>query len=217
MRVLRKTPFMRLGYGRQGGCLELRPSPAGIRYRHDGLDVYWKVGITLPDIDVAFEQPRNADVAVTEPRHFQDIGYMCHLADPEGFQFELLQHTFAGQPRTAEGDPRQPLGGGGEIGQVTVRTGDIDRALDLYRTRRGMKLLSVQPVEGRNFTLYFLAHTDECPPDTDLRAVGNRPWLWQRPYTTLELQHLHVPAESIRVPAADETGYVELLFEDSQS
>ena len=22
MRVLRKTPFMRLGYGRQGGCLE---------------------------------------------------------------------------------------------------------------------------------------------------------------------------------------------------
>ena len=56
MRVLRKTPFMRLGYGRQGGCLELRPSPAGNRYRHDGLDVYWKVGITLPDIDVAFER-----------------------------------------------------------------------------------------------------------------------------------------------------------------
>ena len=118
MRVLRETPFMRLGYRRQGGCLELRPSPAGNRYRHDGLDVYWKVGITLPDIDVAFEQLRNADVAVTEPRHFQDIGYMCHLADPEGFQVELLQHTFAGQPRTARAIPASPSAAAARSGRL---------------------------------------------------------------------------------------------------
>ena len=216
MRVLREVPFMQLGYGRQGACLELRPSSPGKPYRPDGLDIYWKIGISLPDIDVAYEQLRGAGVAVSAPRQFQEIGYMCHPADPEGFQIELLQHTFAGQPRTADGDPGQPLGGGGEIGQVTLRTGDIDGTLGHYRRGHGMRLLSVQPVEGTYFTLYFLAQTDESPPDPDLRAVGNRPWLWQRPYTTLELQHLHEPAGPIRVPAAGETGYAELLFEDPQ-
>ena len=53
-----------------------------------------------------------------------------------------------------------------------------------------MKLLSIQPVKRYNFTLYFLAFTEEDPPILeDLEAVENREWLWQRPYSTLELQH----------------------------
>ena len=39
------------------------------------------------------------------------------------------------------------------------------------------------------FTLYFLADQRESPPQPDLEAVENRPWLWRRPYTVLELQH----------------------------
>jgi hypothetical protein len=79
-----------------------------------------------------------------------------------------------------------------------------------------MQLLSVQPVDGRDFTLYFLAHAGESPPDPDLEAVGNRPWLWQRPYTTLELQHVQNSASRIRPLSLDETGYAELLFEDTE-
>ena len=52
----------------------------------------------------------------------------------------------------------------------------------------GMKLLSVQPVVGRDFTLYFLGFTDDVPPGVGLQDVANREWLWKRPYTTLELQ-----------------------------
>lgn len=204
---------LRLSYGRWGACIELRQSPSRAPYLHDGLDTYWKIGITLPDIDLAQEQLRRGGVAVTEPRQFQEIGYMCHFADPEGFQVELLQHTFAGEPRTAEGDPARALGGGAEIGQVTLRTTDIDADLDRYQAQKGMTLLSVQPVAGRGFTLFFLADTDERPPDPDLEAVANRPWLWQRPYTTLELQHLREPEGPLRPPDAAETGFVELLFE----
>eukprot|EP00122_Pirum_gemmata_P011149 Pgem_evm1s10322 len=51
-----------------------------------------------------------------------------------------------------------------------------------------MKLLSIQPVRQYGFVLYFLAYTNESPPKTDLEAVENREWLWQRPYTVLELQ-----------------------------
>eukprot|EP00438_Fugacium_kawagutii_P006511 Skav209104 [mRNA] locus=scaffold179:131723:132052:+ [translate_table: standard] len=75
------------------------------------------------------------------------------------------------------------------IGQITTRITDAQRSLEFYQKVLKMKLLSVQPVEPHRFTLYFLAYTEENPPKSDLEAVENREWLWQRPYTTLELQH----------------------------
>ena len=51
-----------------------------------------------------------------------------------------------------------------------------------------MKLLSIQEVTKYRFTLYFLGYTEDIPPEKDLKHVKNREWLWQRKYTTLELQ-----------------------------
>ena len=59
-----------------------------------------------------------------------------------------------------------------------------------------MKLLSIQQVEAYGFTLYFLAFTDETPPNEDLNSIEIREWLWQRPYTTLELQY--VPGKKLQ-------------------
>ena len=53
-----------------------------------------------------------------------------------------------------------------------------------------MKLLSIQEVEPYGFTLYFLAFTLENPPEDNLHSVEIREWVWKRPYTTLELQHI---------------------------
>lgn len=58
------------------------------------LESYWKVGVTLPDVDVAARMLTDAGFAASAPHQFEDIGYMSHLRDPEGFQIELLQHTF---------------------------------------------------------------------------------------------------------------------------
>ena len=55
-----------------------------------------------------------------------------------------------------------------------------------------------QDVSEYGFTLYFLAFTAEDPPEEDLAHVGIREWLWQRPYTTLELQHTHSSAVADR-------------------
>ena len=53
-----------------------------------------------------------------------------------------------------------------------------------------MKLLSIQDISAYGFSLYFLAFTAETPPvPSGLESVENREWLWQRPYTTLEIQH----------------------------
>jgi len=205
---------VRLGYGGQGASIELRPSSSATPYIHDPLDEYWKIGITLPNVDMAFEQLSRVGINVTPPRQFLDIGYMCHLADPEGFQIELLQHTFEGRQRTLPGNPDLHLGGGAQIGQITLRVADIYNALAHYQHSMGMRLLSKQIVANRNFTLYFLAFTDETPPDDDLEAVHNRPWLWQRKYTTLELQHLTGPPQRIKPSPGDRAGFAGLLIDE---
>ncbi|MBY6056558.1 VOC family protein [Leisingera daeponensis] len=175
----------RAGYAGEDADLILRPG--GHRVPHARDERYWKLGICLPDLDTACEYLRQKGVEVSAPHQLRDIGYMAHLHDPEGFAIELLQHDFLGNRPEGAGDPALPLGGGAHVGQITLRTGDIAAELALHAE---MKLLSVQDVAEFGFDLHFLAFTGENPPDPDPRSVANREWLWQRPYTTLEFQHI---------------------------
>lgn len=192
MQVFQQGDVWRLGYPGQDADLIFVSVPAseGWCYEAAPTDRYWKIGICLPDLDTACAQLRAAGVEVSAPRQFLDIGYMAHMHDPAGFVIELLQHDFAGQWKAGQGnagDSNLPLGGGAHIGQITLRTGDIAAELQRFDD---MALLSVQEVKEYGFDLYFLAYTDEVPPNADLRAIENRPWLWRRPYTTLEFQHV---------------------------
>ncbi len=207
MTVLEEGYAHLLGYGGGDAVIELQRAGAGDGYVHERSDRYWKIGITLPNVDMAHAQLREAGVAVSEPGQFGEIGYMCHLEDPEGFSIELLQHRFGAQGTVGEGDPGAPLGGGARIGQITLRVADLDAALAFYRDRLGMALLSIQPVPDYGFTLYFLAFTEERPPNADLEAVDNREWLWQRPYTTLEFQHFSGAAGAFTLPAEHAAGF----------
>ncbi|MEW2914423.1 VOC family protein [Leisingera sp. JC11] len=175
----------RAGYAGQDADLILLPGGRLVQHSRD--ERYWKIGICLPNLDIACEQLRQKGVEVSAPHQFRDIGYMAHLHDPEGFAIELLQHDFQGNRPEGAGDLALPLGGGAHVGQITLRTGDIAAELAM---RADMTLLSVQEVAEFGFDLHFLAYTDETPPDPDLQAVANREWLWKRPYTTLEFQHI---------------------------
>lgn len=181
----------RAGYS--GGDADLILLPGGSRAPHSRDERYWKIGICLPDLVIACEHLRQKGVEVSAPHQFRDIGYMAHLHDPEGFAIELLQHDFLGNRPDGSGDPVLPMGGGAHVGQITLRTGDIAAELALYSD---MKLLSVQDVAEFGFDLHFLAFTEERPPDPDLQSVANREWLWRRPYTTLEFQH--IPGAQLR-------------------
>ena len=136
------------------------------------------------------ERLRHHGIDVTDPQQFRDIGYLCHLADPDGYVIELLQHKFDENHTPDVADPALALGAPPTLGQITIRVTHIERSLGFYRDFLGMELLSRQEVAPSEFTLYFLAYTDEAPPRSDLDAVENREWLWQRPYTTIELQHV---------------------------
>ena len=196
-----------LGYGGTDAQLQLSDTPGTAGSASAAEERYWKIGITLPDVDAGYRALRAAGIAVSRPEQFRDIGYLCHLRDPEGFAVELLQHTFEGRPSpSGPAAPEAPFRTA-RIGQVTLRSNDLAAELAFYRDRLGMRLLSVQPVPAHGFTLYFLAFSEERPPDPDLTAIGNREWLWQRPYTTLEIQVFDDPARRFKMAGPDAPGY----------
>lgn len=191
MRRIGNTPTLAVGYGGEDAQLELALSTDAAPRRANPNDRYWKIAITLPDLDCAYRQLRARGIDVTAPNQFRDIAYMSHLADPEGNTIELIQHTFEGNAPTREGDDALPLGGGACLGLITLRTDDLDAEFSTCRDELGMRYLSRQDVPDLDFCLYFFAFTEETPPVPDVDAVENREWLWQRPYTVLEYQHRH--------------------------
>ena len=178
------------GYPTQDLRLSLRKSAESSSNNSSGMSVYWKIGIGLEDVSLGQKRILAKGVQITEPHQFQEIGFLCHLKDGAGFSLELLQDTFEKNFVKPAEKPELPLGQPGKIGQITIRSSNIEKTLALYEKSLGMKMLSIQEVEQYGFTLYFLAFTDDCPPQSDnLHAVENREWLWQRDYTTLEIQY----------------------------
>ena len=179
-------------------------------------DVYWKIGLSLIDVDTARSLLVRRGVDVTSPKQFRDIGYMCHLKDPVGYSIELLQHdfqsNFCSERIKSSLQLNLALGQQTHMGQITLRVSNIEKSLGFYQSALGMKLLSRQNIPDM-FDLYFLACTDEKPPSDDLNAVEIREWLWRRPYTTLELQYW--PQENRKYNSADldrESGFSALAF-----
>lgn len=177
---------------------------AALPYRPSPNDLYWKIALAVPDIDLAHRQLTEKGLEVQAPRQVGDVAYLAHLKDPEGFTIELLDHWFEGDRPSQENDT-QRLGGGPCLNLLTLRASDIG-PVDRSVKAMGMTPLSVVPVPMAGFTLYFYAFTDERPPSTDLLAVENRTWVYQRPYTVLEIQHVS-DAGRMKRPQTDEGGY----------
>ena len=134
---------------------------------------------------------RRSGGSVSDPVQFRDIGYLCHLRDPDGFAIELLQQGFEGHARPiGEG---HPIGSQAILAHLTLRITDLVAARRVFEDQLGMRLMSVQPVRDLGFCLYFYGWSDEALPNADLQAVENREWLWARPYALVELQHLEQP------------------------
>ena len=168
-------------------------------------DFYWKIGITLRDLDAAVAYLRQRGLPVPAPYQFRDIGYMTKLRDPNGFIIELLQQGFEGHSQPS-GDGH-PIGGQATLAHITLRITDLVAAQTYFGTRLGMRLMSVQPVRDLDFCLYFYAWSNEALPHPNLTAVENRQWLWSRPYALIELQHLESSGAEVRKVGPDCAGF----------
>lgn len=162
-------------------------------------NVYWKIGITTYDVDHVRKILQSKQIQCDDPVQFEDIGYVCHLKDPNGFIIELLQHDF--QKTFNENIKKNgrkiinnhfSLGYPCCLGQITLQTNDIMKTRWFYEDILAMKLLSIQKITKFDFTLYFFGWIDENPPKSDLEDIfTNREWLWKRPYTIIEFRYFH--------------------------
>lgn len=193
----------RVGFSPQEVSLKFVKADAA--YQPDPSDLYWKIALSVPNLDLACEQLEKRGVSCTTPNQFRDIGYLAHFQDPEGFSIELIDHWFAGDRPEGALD-ESLLGGGAHLSLMTLRTADIS-AVEPDILSWGARPLSVQPVDPYGFTLYFYAFTDETPPNCDdLTAIENRTWVYRRPFTVLELQNVHA-MQSERAPQKGAAGY----------
>jgi len=181
---------------------------AELPYRPSPQDLYWKIALAVPNLDLAHRQLTEKGIEVQAPRQVGDVAYLAHLQDPEGFTIELLDYWFEGD-RPTEVSETQRLGGGPCLNLLTLRAADIG-PVDRSVKALGMAPLSVVPVPRGGFTLYFYAFTDDEPPNADLLAVENRTWVYQRPYTVLEVQHVS-GAGRMKRPQIHEAGYAGTL------
>ncbi len=199
-----------VGYG--GLEAAIRFLPGTEPYKPKRNDLYWKIALAVPNIELACQQLTDKGVSVGAPRQFRDVGYLAHFQDPEGFTIELIEHAFQGE-RQAEAPHPSRLGGGAHLNLLTLRAADI-APIEEACAAWGMTPLSIQPVKPHGFTLYFFAFTDEQPPSSDLTAVENRTWVYRRPYTVLEVQHLH-HADQASDGIGAQSGYVCTMVSDA--
>ena len=192
----------RLGYTPEETALRFVKAEAA--YRPQPADLYWKIAIAVPDIDLAYTQLQKAGVPCTAPSQFRDVGYLAKAVGPEGFTIELIDHWFKGDRPDFQRKVHL-FGGGAHLNLLTLRTADM-AAVEPNILSWGMKPVSIQPVDPYGFTLYFYGFTDETPPNSDLTAVENRIWLYQRPYTILEVQHIH-ELDAVTSPSKQAGGY----------
>lgn len=175
-----------VGYGEgQAGLLF---EPARAPYAPAPRDLYWKIALSVPDLDLACRQLRARGVEVGTPHQVGDIAYLAHFRDPEGFTVELIDHWFQGD-RPADARDTERLGGGPCLNLLTLRAAEI-APVEAAVAAMGMNRLSIVPAPTLGFDLHFYAFTDEVPPNPDPRAIENRTWVYRRPYTVLEIQHL---------------------------
>merc|ERR1719203_313398 len=105
-------------------------------------------------------------------------------------------------------EPGTPFGGkppdAVTMGQLTTRTSDIDACTKFWTEVMGMQLLTFEKIEKYGFNLYFFGYPEESDL-AELSKMGGsldklmaqtstgssqilREWLYQRKFTTLEVQ-----------------------------
>lgn len=166
-----------------------------VSYENSG---YWKIGITMYDVNAALKKMQEYGLKDDQPgEQFLDVGLLKHLVDPSGYTIELLQESFeANLVKIVESEEKkklsvldQPSEKPPHLGQITIRSSDIEKSKAFYTDVLGMKLVCIEDLTPKYpFVLYFFGYTEEKPPKDDLNDVANREWLYSRGFCQIEIQ-----------------------------
>ena len=169
-------------------------------------DFYWKIGITLKNLDIAIQYLQDKNLNPSIAGQFKDIGYMSKITDPKGFSIELLQQGFIGNEEKISNNGHK-IASQATLAHITLRVSDLKKSEKYFGTTHNMRLMSIQSVQEYGFCLYFYSFSKEILPNKDLKSVENRQWLWRRDYTFIELQHLEFKNASLNKTSLDVAGF----------
>ena len=123
---------------------------------------YYKIGLTLPDLDRSVLHLKSQGVSVLQPRQFEDIRNTAYILDPAGAPSQLQQqgpqaNTTLQAPADKQAqDVGHSVAVGAILAHVTLRVRNLALAQN-WCAKQGLHLLSVQPLSDFGFTLYFYA------------------------------------------------------------
>lgn len=104
-------------------------------------------GISVPDVYKTVEHIKSKGGNVIREAGPVKGGttVIAFVADPDGYQFELIQRPSTPEP----------------LCQVMLRVGDLDRSIKFYQKALGMQLLRTKDVPAYKYTLAFLSFGPE--------------------------------------------------------
>ncbi|WP_072681202.1 VOC family protein [Arcobacter sp. LA11] len=171
---------------------------------------YWKMAISIKDVDIARQKLIEKGIEVTEAFQVPNVANLCHFFDPDGYGLEFIQHEFEQNHKKQKEDSNYVLGNRAIFSLITYRIKDIEKSLNFYEKDLNMKLLSKMNLEKRGFDLYFLGFTKEKLPNEDVEDIENRQWLWKRDFTMIELQYVFDLDENFKYETGISTGFKSL-------
>jgi catechol 2,3-dioxygenase-like lactoylglutathione lyase family enzyme len=181
----------------------------------NALEGYWKFSISIKDVEIARGNLIKQGVDVPPAVQVPNVAYLCHFYDPDGYCLELIQHKFEHHHQKEQENKNFILGNQPVLSLITYRVKDIHKSLDFYINTLGLKLYSKMDVSAREFELYFLApHQESLPNEKDIQSLDNIEWMWQRPYTLIELQYIPKNKEdnTFTYAVGKKTGFNRLSF-----
>jgi len=185
----------------------------------DLLEGYWKIAISIKDVDIASDKLIEKGIKVSEAFQVPNVAYLCHIQDPDGYTIELIQHKFQENHIKEKEDSSYKLGNKPVFSLITYRVKNINKSLDFYQTKLGLKLFSKMDVTKRGFNIYFLAASKEKAPSENIEAIENAQWLWTRDYTMIEFQHILKieDKKDFVYDISKKTGFKEISFISKES
>jgi catechol 2,3-dioxygenase-like lactoylglutathione lyase family enzyme len=202
-----------LTLGGQCANIVLVEATSSVKARCPEPSAYWKIGITVHHLDLAFTGLKSAGIPCSSPSQFLDIGYLLHLQDPDGNTIELLQTTFKGEMTDKVSPKKSLIKQPAVLAHISLRTSFIEKSIAFYQEKLGMLLQASMDAKPYNFSLYFLGYNTQLPTSL-IDSVERRKWLWAQTQTFIELQHYwHDDSSfnSYHAPKEHEIGFTSIV------
>ena len=82
------------GVGYSGREKNLRFVQSETSYWPQPSDLYWKIAVSVPNIELAWHQLLARGARVSESNQFLDLCYLAYVTDPERFTVNVIEHWF---------------------------------------------------------------------------------------------------------------------------